>query len=516
MKRMLAVCGLLLATSAQAQSTGSFELERLQLDPSARGSLVIGTGEVAPAHSFRLSAGIGWQRSPLVLVGSDDVLGRRRDDAATNIVKNRTSAHLTFDYVLLPRVEVYARGTFVLDQTGGPGVTLGETTAWGMPSFGLRLGLLQQTAGAPMNVAIAGEFFPPWGTRDAIARFDDPAGAARLEIGRDMGAVVFGAQAGVLMRKKQDLGLRTYGSEAQGGVVLALKGALRPEVSFRGAVGLTGDRGPGSAELLAGLRYVGAPVELFALGGPGFFNRPGTPEWRALAGFAARFDAGKKAPPPAPAPAPVAKPEPAPAPPVKKDPCAAGEKHTPEQCPDLDDDGDGIANKADACPLEKGIAELKGCPAKDADKDGVPDHLDRCPNEAGPADNQGCPRVVVQKETKKIELREKVQFETGKSVIRPESASLLDEVAKVMKDHAEIKKVVIEGHTDSTGGKAFNQKLSEARAGAVMKALVQRGVEAGRLSAKGFGPSKPIAPNTTAEGREANRRVEISIAEQTP
>lgn len=217
--------------------------------------------------------------------------------------------------------------------------------------------------------------------------------------------------------------------------------------------------------------------------------------------------------PPPPECEQVAAAAPAPKPVPPPDPCAAGQQHTADQCPDLDDDGDGVLNKDDACPTEKGVPEAKGCPAKDADGDGVPDHLDRCPNEAGPADNQGCPRVVIQKETKKVELREKVQFATGKAAIQPASASLLDETAKVMKDHPEIKKVVIEGHTDSTGGKAMNQRLSQARAAAVMKALVDRGVEPSRLAAKGFGASKPIAPNDTAAGREANRRVEISIAD---
>ena len=218
-------------------------------------------------------------------------------------------------------------------------------------------------------------------------------------------------------------------------------------------------------------------------------------------------------PPPPECEEPVAPAAATPAPTPPADPCAEGQKHTPDQCPDLDDDGDGIANKDDACPTEKGTAETKGCPAKDTDGDGVADHLDRCANEAGPADNQGCPRVVVQKEAKKVELREKVQFDTGRSVIKPESASLLDEVATVMKDHPEIKKVVIEGHTDSTGGKALNQRLSQARAQAVVKALVERGVESSRLAAKGFGPSRPIESNDTDEGREANRRVEISIAD---
>ena len=102
----------------------------------------------------------------------------------------------------------------------------------------------------------------------------------------------------------------------------------------------------------------------------------------------------------------------------RPDPCAPGQTHTPEQCPGLDDDSDGVLNKDDACPTVAGIAELKGCPAKDTD----PDHLDKCSTEPGPADNQGCPRVVVQ--PKMVELREKVQFDTGKATLKPESNPL--------------------------------------------------------------------------------------------
>ena len=189
----------------------------------------------------------------------------------------------------------------------------------------------------------------------------------------------------------------------------------------------------------------------------------------------------------------------------------AGPAHTPDQCPNLDDDGDGIVNRDDACPTEKGIPETRGCPAKDSDNDGVPDHLDKCPDKAGAADNEGCPRAEISKETRKIEITEKVLFDTGKSTLKPESDKLLNEIATIMKDHPEVKKVTVEGHTDNVGGAALNRRLSQARANAVMAALVKLGVEKNRLEAKGFGPSRPIAPNDTAEGRDANRRVEFVI-----
>jgi outer membrane protein OmpA-like peptidoglycan-associated protein len=351
---------------------------------------------------------------------------------------------------------------------------------------------------AHVDVAVAAEFMPPWGTTGAVAKFSDPGALLKLELGRQFGNVVVGGEVGALARESVSVGEEITGSDVVYGAVVALKGAIRPELSFRGAVPIGGGR-PSYSELLAGLRATFGPAELFALGGPGFFNAVGTPEWRGVVGLAfGKMGAKEEAAPAAPAPV---------------DPCAPGKAHTPEQCPALDDDGDGVANRDDACPTEKGIPETKGCPAKDSDHDGVADHLDKCPAEAGAADNAGCPRVVVGKETKKVELREQVLFDLGKTTIRPESGTLLDEIATVLKQHPEITRVLVEGHTDSSGSARVNSRLSQARAEAVVSALVERGVEKARLAAKGFGPSRPIASNDTPEGRDANRRVEISIVQ---
>lgn len=120
-------------------------------------------------------------------------------------------------------------------------------------------------------------------------------------------------------------------------------------------------------------------------------------------------------------------------------------------------------------------------------------------------------RVAVTKE--KIELREKVFFDTAKATIKPESFGLLDETAQVLKDHPEVGKVVVEGHTDNVGKAAVNQKLSQGRAESVVKYLAGKGVASSRLEAKGYGETKPVADNATAKGREANRRVELRIVQ---
>jgi outer membrane protein OmpA-like peptidoglycan-associated protein len=115
----------------------------------------------------------------------------------------------------------------------------------------------------------------------------------------------------------------------------------------------------------------------------------------------------------------------------------------------------------------------------------------------------------------RLEITQQILFEFNKSRILPFSFFILDEVVDTLFKHPEIKKVRIEGHTDDVGGAEFNQKLSEARAKSVMEYLVDKGVDPGRLSAVGYGLTKPIATNKTDEGRAKNRRVQFTIEERS-
>jgi outer membrane protein OmpA-like peptidoglycan-associated protein len=181
-------------------------------------------------------------------------------------------------------------------------------------------------------------------------------------------------------------------------------------------------------------------------------------------------------------------------------------------CPPKDSDNDNILDEQDSCPNEAGIPELKGCPAKDTDSDTVSDHVDNCINQAGPADNQGCPaeqkQLVVIKQDR-IEIKDKVYFDTSQATIQARSHTLLDQMARVISEHPEIVKVIIEGHTDDRGPADFNRTLSQQRADAVRDYLVKKGVATERFETKGFGPDRPVQPNTTSEGRAANRRVDF-------
>jgi outer membrane protein OmpA-like peptidoglycan-associated protein len=193
-------------------------------------------------------------------------------------------------------------------------------------------------------------------------------------------------------------------------------------------------------------------------------------------------------------------------------------------CPWGDTDGDTILDNVDLCPKEKEdfdeFEDQDGCPDPDNDGDGVPDEKDKCKNEPetinGFQDEDGCPdqgKVVVIVRKEKIEILEKVYFATGKAVIKRQSFSLLNQVAQVIRGHKEIKKIRVEGHTDSQGGDKSNLRLSQRRADAVRKYLIDQGVQPDRLQAIGYGETKPIASNKTAAGREENRRVEFVIAE---
>ncbi|MEK7703705.1 MAG: OmpA family protein [Myxococcota bacterium] len=183
-------------------------------------------------------------------------------------------------------------------------------------------------------------------------------------------------------------------------------------------------------------------------------------------------------------------------------------------CPDPDNDQDGVLDLVDSCPLQPGPASNNGCPVSDRDSDGVTDDVDQCPDVPGPPP-RGCPRqVLVVKTDKAIEIKKQILFETNKAKIKGKiSFEILDQVGAVLSSNPEIK-VVIEGHTDTVGPAAHNLRLSDARANSVRDALIERGIDAGRLEAIGYGESRPMASNKTARGRAANRRVEFNIVQQ--
>jgi outer membrane protein OmpA-like peptidoglycan-associated protein len=192
-----------------------------------------------------------------------------------------------------------------------------------------------------------------------------------------------------------------------------------------------------------------------------------------------------------------------------------------------DTDDDGVTDVRDRCPAtpQGTLIDGYGCPAqprqvaaaeppedrdRDSDNDGVPDRRDKCPaTPAGAsADASGCTIVIPNVEGPRVVTLRGVTFASGRDELTSSSLAVLDEVAKQLIAVPDLK-IEISGHTDSKGTRIRNIRLSLSRAEAVRAYLVMQGVPAERLTARGYGPDKPVASNAGPNGRAMNRRVEL-------
>ncbi|WP_245768534.1 OmpA family protein [Stigmatella aurantiaca] len=586
---VLTLCLLLPGMAALAQpALRNFELERLELNPGAEGSLVVGTGELLQAGQYRLSTA-GHYSHNLLVVHRDGV-----DDIP--IVGGRATMHVVAAYALRNWLQLGVQLPVVALQRGEDssktGLTRPESFGLGTPTAGLRIGLLTQEEQGGVDLALGGDVLLPVGNPDGLSRDADVRYMPRLMVGRHFGFFRAALDVGFMVRPSgriSDVGSSTefqdeLGNELRIGAAVTSTGRrLRYEFNVLGTVPLS--KQSGAAEFLPGFRYLVNPsLEIFALGGMGVGAALGTPLFRVLAG--ASF--GDVTPRRGPGEASVM--------------CDMGLPLAPEECPHKDDDGDsvlniddkcpelagdtaragcpradtdmdgiedsldgcptefgpaarqgcpvrdddndgvgdeddtcpqepgpvenrgcpvkdrdkdGIDNDQDECPNEPGPVERKGCPEEDSDKDGVPNRTDTCAREAGPESNLGCPeheapQVLI--DAKEINLRgNKVFFEAAGWRIQQRSFVLLDWVAKVLKEHPEIPRVVVGAHTDDRGLPDQLRQLSQHRAEEVRRYLLSKGVAAEKLEARGYGPDKPIDSPLTSIGRENNRRVDFKI-----
>jgi outer membrane protein OmpA-like peptidoglycan-associated protein len=182
-----------------------------------------------------------------------------------------------------------------------------------------------------------------------------------------------------------------------------------------------------------------------------------------------------------------------------------------------DSDGDAVIDQKDACAATPAgeTVDGRGCPvAKDADRDGVPDARDRCASTAAgtPVNSVGCPEPVsptalFSGSARTMTLRG-VNFAPGRDELTRLSLAVLDDVARQLIDAPDVR-VEVGGHTDAGGSYSRNVRLSLGRAEVVRAYLVMRGVAPDRVVARGYGPARPIAANSTPTGRSLNRRVEL-------
>ncbi|MCL2178032.1 MAG: OmpA family protein [Proteobacteria bacterium] len=574
---LLLLAGCIGLTAFGQAPVKPFELELLTLNPGARSNLLLSTGDLLPERSFRVSLVGHYESQPLAVYDErdDTKLGYIVDARTSGHVTMAISVARWLEigaqvpYVFSQTGDDPVKTHFQAVGKRGLGTPYFQFRFGIMSEYygdavdlGLHLG-----AALPLGSEKAL-------TRDLDYGFNPRIGVGRslgayFRLGAEVGALFRTKQ------KLADTSSEVGNYMTAGLALSSTNEGLRFELGGRAFIPLVD--APLSGEAFAGLRWglPNNVFEVFAMGAKGFGKAPGTPNWRVLGGIAVStpglpaciegkpyeidrcpsldYDGdgvknGEDACPTEPG-IPEEKGCPAkdtdgdgvfdhldkcpevpglpeydgcPPPDADGDGIPDNEDACPYEpgpvsnrgCPIRDSDGDGIPDDEDACPNEPGIPELKGCPDKDSDGDGIPDRFDSCPFEPGPPENNGCKKkssVTITRE--RLVISDKVYFNTGKATIQKRSNVLLNDIARIIKEHPEIPKLVIEGHTDSVGKYENNVKLSERRAEAVRSYLLKKGVEASRLEAKGFGPDRPIESNDTAAGRESNRRVEFVIVQ---
>ncbi|MDM8565130.1 OmpA family protein [Candidatus Halobeggiatoa sp. HSG11] len=190
-------------------------------------------------------------------------------------------------------------------------------------------------------------------------------------------------------------------------------------------------------------------------------------------------------------------------------------------CP-IDSDNDGVPDYRDDCPnntpmeIDRGVND-RGCPV-DSDRDGVPDYKDKCPDTplGYAVDENGCHDICEAQPEKcpapvPVSVDADVLFKFDKYNLTSNGKSVIASIVDGIGSLDNVSMVTVVGHTDSTGKKRYNQKLSERRAASVVNYMISIGIPEDKISAKGDGELNPIASNSTRAGRAQNRRVEISV-----
>jgi outer membrane protein OmpA-like peptidoglycan-associated protein len=191
-------------------------------------------------------------------------------------------------------------------------------------------------------------------------------------------------------------------------------------------------------------------------------------------------------------------------------------------CRDWDDDEDGLDDDSDRCPKQPedwdGFQDEDGCPDPDNDADGVTDDRDDCPTQPGTSELAGCTRTEYPGITifeKELRLTTPVEFEARTATIRSVSIAALDSLVSVLQERVHIS-LEIAVHTDSQGDPESNLQITQAQANAVASYLIEHGVSAPRLTARGYGDTRPIESNSTSRGRAINRRLELIRSDRAP
>ena len=518
----------------------NFNTERFRLSVDRGGILDVENAAVPEHFVIDLGLMLSYSNDPLVVNFEQDGESER----VGSLVHDRISAHLVGSIGLLDWAQIGLEVPMALYQNDKLG-TLDPSTTLSGTSFGdmqvvPKLQFLHQGKHV-VNAAVILGVSLPTGSETGFLSDGSFGFEPELAISRKMGAIKAAANFAFRSRKaRQQVGLEIddelvtrlglgYRLGANGSGPIELDATLR--VATR-ASDFFGSSGTNHTEVAGGASY-DLPHNLVAFSAlsVGLSQGFGTPDFRTLLGVRLGFGLGDDKGSAIHRDADyVLRRRPLDAPPAANDTDGDGILDTEDECPteaedkdgfedangcpDPDNDGDGVLDVDDVCPLKPGIAEAQGCMPVDRDGDTVIDKEDNCPDEPGTVEFQGCnTRQLVTLLDGQLAIMDIVHFKTNKDVILPKSFELLNNVAQVLSAHTDITRIRVEGHTDDRGPDAYNKDLSQRRAEAVLRYLTERGVEANRLEAKGYGEEQPVQTNETNEGRSANRRVEFKILE---
>lgn len=544
---------------ARAQADSEYELERFRLSMDRYGVLDVELGRVPEHMSFDLGMWMGYANDPLTLYRTDESGDRER---IGELVSRRIGGTLMGSIGLYDRFQIGLYIPLVLSQAQDVGDLMGPPDS--ISGFGLgdvrvmpKIQLLWFDRHA-VDLAVIAGFTLPSNTSSDYFGDGGLTFSPELAVSRPMSDKLrTGLNLGYRARSSQ----RTLNLEiddeiyARLGAGYMITDEVEADVTLSLATAandIFGSFNRNYTEARVGGAYFFRELVAFASAGLGISEGFGTPDWRVLVGM--RY--GQKQPEEV-APIVIATVDP------PKDTDGDGlfddvdecidkpetvnryqdEDGCPDEipdsdgdglndledkcprdaedmdsfqdgdgCPDPDNDGDSVLDEDDVCDTEIGPAENRGCPDTDRDNDTIVDRLDNCPDEPGTKENQGCRvRQLVVLSSNKLEILDKIYFQTNKAVIQRKSFQLLDNVARVVAAHSEITLIQVEGHTDDVGEAAYNKELSQRRAESVVAYLIDKGVEHNRLQAIGYGEERPIQPNTDETNRAANRRVEFNL-----
>lgn len=531
----LAIAAEVLASRARAQD--HFSAEALDAAPAIDSSVVsVYSARPLPQGAYSIGLLGSYARRPLSL--REPVSGDRAGDLVGSVATLSLLGTIgivdRLDLGLAVPIHRVSAGN---DPTGQPAVLQDAIVASSEAAFGdvrlvPRVALIERKEASGFGLALLTTVWLPTGD-DELYVGESLRLEPRVALDFAHDGLLLSGNVGYMIRQEAQLLASTVDDMLRWGIgaEIPLFAKLSALVeAFGGLNVLASDFADRDAptEALVGARFRHSGWTAQLAGGPGLVAGIGAPQWRLLlaVGYAHEIER-------------AASDRDRDGLPDTRDQCPDRPEDVDafedvDGCPDPDNDADGVLDPDDRCPLQPedrdGFDDDDGCADPDNDQDGVLDADDRCPVDSGSAEHQGClppeptpepapappppTRAAITED--RIEITESFQFALNSAELDAASQPLVNDIAGLLVGHPEIELVAVEGHSDNTGSAKHNRELSQRRAETVVRALVAGGVAKERLRAEGFGPDRPLVPNTDSANRAKNRRVELRIERRAP